>query len=87
MILCVVIDDNLDHRVAFGVAIQEVSNDIEYYPLMFIEEALTLPNGVVKNIPDFIFMSLDVAYSNGIENIQRLKNTKLLRDVPISVYL
>ena len=83
---CIVIDDDLDHRIAFGVAFEIVSEEIEYYPLMFIDEALTIPNGIIQKVPDFIFMSMDMVFSNGLENIKKLKNANLFEGVPISVY-
>jgi|GEM_PF-3159091 len=82
----VVIDDNLDNRVAFGMAVEEVKGDIDYYPFTFIDEALTIPNALIQSTPDIIFINLDIPYNNGLDCIRMLRAVEQYKNVPLIVY-
>ncbi|NBA84855.1 hypothetical protein GVN16_03745 [Emticicia sp. CRIBPO] len=78
----VVIDDNLENRVAFGMAVQEVKGDIDYYPFTFIDEALTIPNALIQSTPDIIFINLDIPYNNGLDCIRMLRAVEQYKNYP-----
>ncbi len=82
----VVIDDNVNSRIDFGIALQEIIEDLDYYPFEHIEEALTIPNALIVECPDIIFINIDAYFSHGLRCISKLKNIDQYNDVPIVVY-
>lgn len=82
----VVIDHNMDSRIRFGVALEDIRQGMHYYPLEHIDEALTIPNGLIEEVPDIIFINLDAEYSDGPESILSLRNIVAYKNIPIVAY-
>jgi DNA-binding NtrC family response regulator len=82
----VVIDDNGNSRIDFGIALEEIREDLDYYPFEHIDEALTIPNALIMERPDIIFINIDAYFSHGLLCISRLKHIDQYGDVPIVVY-
>ena len=79
-------DDDQDDIELFLEAIGEVDQDIQCYTATDGEEALKKLKGTLSNLPDMIFLDLNMPRINGKQCLHEIKNTEKLRDVPVIIY-
>jgi CheY-like chemotaxis protein len=87
-ITCILIDDDPEDRLIFGLALEEVEKGIIYYPFTNLDEVL---NGLNSDngetvVPDFLFLDLNMPVYNGKECLGKLRGLECYKEVPIIIY-
>ncbi|MDP1801593.1 MAG: response regulator [Bacteroidota bacterium] len=84
-IYCFLIDDDDDDRKIFGLALEKIDMNIEYgYTSNGIDAIEQLKSA--KNIPDYIFLDLNMPKMTGVECLKELKKLSNIAEVPIIIY-
>ncbi|HKC67299.1 MAG TPA: response regulator [Bacteroidia bacterium] len=79
------IDDDVDDRELFALALQDMDAKPAFYEASMACEALSiLKNGEV--MPDYIFLDLNMPKMNGRECLKELKNTTMLAHIPVIIF-
>ena len=81
---CLLLEDDPDDKFFFKQTLQSVSAKTVCLDVSNGEEALTVLREGIR--PDFIFTDLDMPRMNGMEFIQKLKNTPEFCHIPVVVY-
>ncbi len=84
-IVCVLVDDDIDDRDIFGMALREAGPDVKLVEATDGEEALDLLRDQ-SFIPSFIFLDLNMPRMSGTECLKELRKYHHLHNVPIIVY-
>ncbi|MEO6167215.1 MAG: response regulator [Chitinophagales bacterium] len=85
-ITIMIVDDDEDDRRIFLEGIQEVDPGVQ---LLTAEDGITafLKLGAKEQqLPDFIFLDLNMPKQNGHEVLAELKNDELLKNIPVIIY-
>ena len=85
-ITCLLIDDDADDRELFGMALGDMSENIEYISTENCHDAIRISRAGQPVIPDFIFLDLNMPYHDGKECIRELKNIEHLEETPVIIY-
>lgn len=76
-------DDDEDERDFFGQAIK----DLDFkYPLEFCKNGVELLDHLHEkssNIPDIIFLDLNMAILSGFETLQKIRTNDLFKNIPV----
>ena len=81
-----VIDDDIDDQELFIEAVREINAGIQCECASNGEEALAILGKSESNLPDLIFLDLNMPRLNGKQCLERLKSSKLLRHIPVVIY-
>lgn len=81
-----IVDDDLDDQELFIEAVNEVDKSIRCLPYSNCEEALELMKSKKVNLPDIIFLDLNMPKLNGKQCLMELKKHEILRDIPVVIY-
>ena len=81
-----IIDDDIDDQELFKEAVKEVDSSIECISASDCEKALKLlKNGEIE-IPDIIFLDLNMPRLNGKQCLAELKKEARLKHIPVIIY-
>lgn len=80
------VDDDADDRMLFQSALDEIHPECVLSTAPNGVEALRLLSGMPGNVPDVIFMDINMPQMNGRELLPRMKKLPGLRTVPVVVY-
>lgn len=80
-----IVDDDLDDRLYFINAVKKI--DASY-------KCLEATNGLqtfqilrkAKQLPDFIFIDINMRLMNGLDCLEKLKEDEQLRNIPVIIY-
>lgn len=83
--ILMIVEDDVDDRLYFCNAVKEI--DASY-------ECLEAWNGVhafqvlrkAKQLPDFIFIDINMPVMNGLDCLEKLKEDELLKRIPVIIY-
>ncbi len=81
-----IIDDDLEDQEVFIEAVKEIDNAIVCLGFSEGEEALRLLKAEALEVPDLIFLDLNMPRFSGKECLVELKKIEKLQDVPIIIY-
>lgn len=81
-----IVDDDIDDQELFIEAVREVDTSISCFPVSNCEEALALLVNAKTNLPDMIFLDLNMPRLNGKQCLAELKRHAHLRDIPVIIY-
>jgi CheY-like chemotaxis protein len=79
-------DDNDADRFLFEKALDKSILPLE---LIMIEDGEKLMNYLAENtnnLPDIIFLDMNIPYKNGIECLTEIKANKITKDIPVIIY-
>jgi len=79
-------DDDEDDRQFFTDAVNFVAPSVK---LTTVHDGEELINNLKKNnseLPDFIFLDLNMPYKNGLECLKEIKSMEFLKDIPVLIY-
>ena len=79
-------DDDEDDRMLFSEALTEINPDIKCIMAKNGEEALFLLQNGLFELPDYIFLDLNMPVMNGLKCLAEIKKTSLLKHIPVVVY-
>lgn len=82
---CFIIDDDIDDREIFALAVQGLEKSIELHTANDCTEAIDMLKGE-KFVPDCIFLDLNMPGLNGKECLPKIKKLPGLANVPIIIY-
>ena len=78
-------DDDVDDRDLFEDAMNEVNPDVKLVLATNGQEIIELLENIVE-VPDFIFLDLNMPVMSGKECLKRIKKLDRLKSVPIIIY-
>lgn len=81
-----IVDDDSDDQELFIEAVSEVDKDIHCVSASDCEEALALLRDGKMDLPDMIFLDLNMPRLNGKQCLAELKKEIALRDIPVIIY-
>jgi CheY-like chemotaxis protein len=79
-------DDDKDDRIFFSQALQETSNATEINIVNDGEELMNYLTEHTENIPDIIFLDLNMPRKNGFECLTELKESIKLKDIYVIIF-
>jgi CheY-like chemotaxis protein len=84
--LCFLIDDDVDDRRIFLMALNAFDRSIGLVTAYSGVQALEIINANDVFLPDYIFLDLNMPYMSGRECLIRLREIERLKNVPIILY-
>lgn len=79
-------DDDVDDRLFFEEAINDLKMNTELTTFCHGEELMEFLNANLANKPDLIFLDLNMPIMNGMECLQQIKSSPLLKDIVVAIY-
>ncbi len=81
----VLADDDEDDRYFFREALSQISADITLFTEV---DGVRLMNGLLNivNLPQLIFLDLNMPYKNGKECLVEIKSTDHLKNIPVIIF-
>lgn len=79
-------DDDEDDRMLFSEALVEINPSFECIMAKNGEEALFLLNAGLFELPDYIFLDLNMPLMNGLQCLAEIKKSSLLKNIPVVIY-
>jgi len=83
-IKCLMIDDDADDQDVFKMAVKTLDFPVEVWTADSGGEAFELLNK--SELPDCIFLDLNMPMMNGREFLKKIKNIDRLKDIPVLIY-
>ena len=83
---CFIIDDDIDDREMFEIAVQGLEKTIEVHAATDCSEALRMLRTEDRFVPDFIFLDLNMPGLGGKECLPEIKKIPRLSHVPVIIY-
>jgi DNA-binding response OmpR family regulator len=80
------IDDDTDDRTFFCEALEEVAPEVVCHSSIDGRKALAMLNNKEIEIPDLIFLDINMPVLNGWECLSMLKEHELYKSVPVIMY-
>jgi CheY-like chemotaxis protein len=81
-----IVDDDIDDQDLFIEAVNEVDKSIKCLSVSNCEEALDLLKNRKVNMPDMIFLDLNMPRLNGKQCLAELKKESHLANIPVIIY-
>lgn len=85
-VFCFLIDDDADDRDIFLMALQEVDPSIRFGFATNGREGIDILKEKKGDLPDYIFLDLNMQVMDGRECLKELKKTASVADVPVIIY-
>ena len=79
-------DDDKDDRFFFAKALKEISLPTNLITVSDGARLIEYLSENLKNLPDVVFLDLNMPCKNGIECISEMKNNKDLKQIPVVIY-
>ncbi|HXL57699.1 MAG TPA: response regulator [Chitinophagaceae bacterium] len=79
-------DDDADDQELFKEALSEIDKSIRCLTASSGEEALNKLKTDLKQLPDYIFLDLNMPRMNGLECLVEIKKTNTLKHIPVIIY-
>jgi CheY-like chemotaxis protein len=80
------IDDDPDEHYLFNAAVKRVRKDIECLFASGVVDAFTLLEGIKGNLPDLIFLDVNMPKHNGRDCLKALRQSKRFSRIPVIMY-
>jgi CheY-like chemotaxis protein len=80
------IDDDEDDRSLFHDALKEIDGSIRCITSVNGQDGLLLLNDTSENLPDFIFLDLNMPCMNGKQCLAEIKKDSRLSNIPVIIY-
>ena len=81
-----IVDDDIEDQELFFEAVSEVDRSISCIPVSNCEEALAVLKSTKTDLPDMIFLDLNMPRLNGKQCLAELKRQGHLKDIPVIIY-
>jgi CheY-like chemotaxis protein len=76
-------EDDIDDQNIFQIALQEIDSSIQ---TQFVSNGKELLDLLQKDIPDLLFLDLEMPYKNGLQCLIEMKNDPQLEKIPVVVF-
>ena len=80
------IDDDPDEHYLFNSAVKQVRKDIECLFAFGVVDGFTLLEGIKGNLPDLIFLDVNMPKHNGRYCLKALQQSKRFSRIPVVMY-
>lgn len=80
------IDDDKDDRELFCEAVEEIAPEIICYTAGGCQKALAMINNKEVDIPDIIFLDVNMPVISGWQCLSMMKEQEAYKDVPVIMY-
>ena len=80
------IDDDLDDTLLFRKVVSDINDSILFLSAQDGKDALDFLQSAPTNLPDIIFLDLNMPKMNGKECLTLLKKDPVLREIPVIIY-
>jgi len=80
-----VVDDDQDDKDFFELALKEVDAEIICIMAKDGEDALDMLNDESLILPDYIFLDLNMPRLNGIQCLEKIKESERLKHIPVAI--
>ncbi len=81
-----IVDDDADDCEFFCEAVTEINSSNECLMAQDGKDALKTLRSGIKQLPDFIFLDLNMPLMNGKSCLKELKNDVKLKNIPVIIY-
>ncbi|MEJ7588551.1 MAG: response regulator [Ferruginibacter sp.] len=78
--------DDEDDRMLFTEALNEIDPDIKCIMARNGKEALILLQNELFEVPDYIFLDLNMPIMNGLKCLAEIKDIDFLKNIPVVIY-
>lgn len=82
----VIVDDDIDDQELFMEAVGEIDSSIECSSFSDCEHALHQMKNGLTDLPDVIFLDLNMPRLNGKQCLAELKKHEKLKNIPVVIY-
>jgi len=82
----VLVDDDEDDRMFFADALQEIDIDTELKEFHNGRELLTYLSAADKNLPQLIFLDLNMPVMNGFDCLKEIRKNPELKEIVVAIY-
>jgi len=79
-------DDDADDQELFKEALSEIDKSIRCLTASSGEEALNKLKAGLKQLPDYIFLDLNMPRMSGLECLAEIKKINILQHIPVIIY-
>jgi CheY-like chemotaxis protein len=83
--LLFLVDDDIDDHEIFKSALAKVNQDLALITATNGYEALEALS-VANTLPDYIFVDLNMPRMGGLQFLKEIKQTEILKDIPVIIY-
>lgn len=83
---CLLIDDDLDDQEIFALALSKIKHDFDCIVANNGFEGLRMLEEKLSNLPDYIFLDLNMPRMNGKECLKELKKNEKFQNIPVVIY-
>ncbi|MBA2745906.1 MAG: response regulator [Flavisolibacter sp.] len=80
------VEDDIDDQDVFIDVLKNISSSINCATALDGEEALNILKNNLPQVPDCIFLDLNMPRMNGRQFLKALKSTAILKNIPVIVY-
>jgi CheY-like chemotaxis protein len=80
------VDDDDDDRMVFTTALETLDLPVNYETAKDGQSGLDLINNKLLFFPDYIFLDLNMPGMTGFELLKQLKQTSVIRTIPVIIY-
>jgi CheY-like chemotaxis protein len=84
--ICLLIDDDSDDQEIFVLALEHVTKDFTCVLVSNGSEALEKLTAENADLPDYIFLDLNMPRMNGKECLKEIKKNPSLNHIPVIIY-
>ena len=79
-------DDDIDDRFFFDKALNEISQSTKLTTVGNGEELMNYLSRNLDNLPDILFLDLNMPCKNGFECLYELKDNEKLKSIPVIIF-
>jgi len=79
-------DDDEDDRQFFTEALSSIAPSLKLTIVNDGEALIQKLKNFTSELPDFIFLDLNMPYKNGIECLKEIKSEEVLKNIPVLIY-
>ncbi len=83
--ILMIVEDDVDDRLYFCDAVKEINSSYECIRAWNGAQALELLRQL-KQLPDFIFMDINMPLMNGLDCLELIKEDERLKHIPVIIY-
>jgi CheY-like chemotaxis protein len=80
------IDDDADEYILFKEAVSRVRKDVEVFYASGVVDAFSLLESIKGNLPDLIFLDINMPMHNGRDCLKALRQSKRFSHIPVVMY-
>jgi CheY-like chemotaxis protein len=85
-LMIVLVDDDRDDRLLFEAALSHAQQNLNFIAVESCSETMEFLEATAQELPDLMFIDLNMPDKDGFTCIKEIKNNKLWSAIPVFVY-